>query len=180
MSKSRINWDIHLVKDGFQCEECGELVDCFIPHACDCHTHGLNQYHHLELQIVVNYQPHILAYILNSIGLMIKDGRQFGAGDKVEGIFEDCDLRFDDTVDDEGKPIKTALTYSIMINNTESENPDYDKTIPRKVIVEASNGKLTRLMELVTEPTYKKVYRQDSTGAVSVVKYVKYTPEDDD
>ena len=83
-------------------------------------------------------------------------------------------------VDDEGKPIKTALTYSIMINNTESENPDYDKTIPRKVIVEASNGKLTRLMELVTEPTYKKVYRQDSTGAVSVVKYVKYTPEDDD
>ena len=105
----RPEWDIHLVTNGAVCKECGSIEDNFIDNACDAHTHGLDQYGHLELQIVLNYTPHIICYILNTLGNNIRNGTRYKAGDKIEGLFADCPIRLDAAKDCEGVDILRVI-----------------------------------------------------------------------
>ena len=79
MSKDKkIDWIIHLVTNGAQCEECGEVESGFLPYMCNAHTHGMERYNHLDFQIVLNYPPNEIGRILNEFGYaskMVKDLR---------------------------------------------------------------------------------------------------------
>ena len=41
--KPKLDWIIHLVKNGVACACCGEKENGFVEYACNCHTHGMER-----------------------------------------------------------------------------------------------------------------------------------------
>lgn len=91
MSKT-VNWIIHLCANGIRCD-CGRIENGFHPYICNAHTHGMNQYGHLDFQLVISLPTREISEILNSFGLRVQAGERFKDGDFVSGIYEDCDVR---------------------------------------------------------------------------------------
>ena len=106
--KRKIDWIIHAVCNSIACADCGKIEKSFIPGACNFHTHGLAKYGHPDLQIVIEYPPQEIARILNTIGLRIQDGARFSAGDLIQGIYEDCDVRLD-TFEETGRNVLRVI-----------------------------------------------------------------------
>lgn len=90
---SEIDWVIHVVKNGVKCDCCDEVENGFLPFLCNCHTHGMAKYGHLDFQVVLNYPDEEIAYLLNIFGLRVQAGEKFKNGELVEGIYEDCPVR---------------------------------------------------------------------------------------
>ena len=86
--KPNINWIIHLVMNGVQCVECGDVENSFMPYTCNCHTHGMEQYGHPDFQVVINYPNEEIGRILNTLGLRVQAGEKFKDGDYVTGIYD--------------------------------------------------------------------------------------------
>ena len=57
------------------------------------HTHGMGRYGHKDLQIVLPYPHQELCRILNTLGSQVRDGKVFTDGERIPGIYEDCDVR---------------------------------------------------------------------------------------
>lgn len=57
------------------------------------HTHGMEHYHHLNFQVVLNFPPAHLGYLLNTLGKRVQAGESFQDGDLISGLYEDCDIR---------------------------------------------------------------------------------------
>lgn len=93
---SKINWDIHLVTNGVECADCGKTESGFLEYACNAHTHGMDQYDHLDFQLVLKLPTWEICRILNTLGLRVQAGERFKAGDMVPGIYEDCQIRLDE------------------------------------------------------------------------------------
>lgn len=74
-----IDWIIHYVAD----------ESAFIDDACNAHTHGMENYDHMDFQLVLDVGPDYVATILNNLACMVRDGKKFQHGDMVYGIFED-------------------------------------------------------------------------------------------
>ena len=78
-----INWIIHAVMDS---PGPGGIVNS--------HTHGMEQYGHLDFQLVLPLVPKQISFILNSICLEVQNGKRFSPGSyRVEGFT--CDFRFE-------------------------------------------------------------------------------------
>lgn len=85
---SAITWEIHYVNDDY-CETCGKIAKekkGFLEFMCDAHTHGLCEYGHDELQMVLNLPKEMIAYILNTIGMRIAAGERFEPGKDISDI----------------------------------------------------------------------------------------------
>ena len=82
--KPKLNWIIHLVKNGVACACCGEVENGFVQYACNCHTHGMAQYDHPDFQMVLNCSDQEIGRILNTLGLRVQAGERFHNGDLVE------------------------------------------------------------------------------------------------
>ena len=104
MAKEFMDWSIHYVANGAICVICGKNEFSLVQYACDAHTHGLDKYNHQEFQIVLNYSKEEIMRILNTLGLRVKAGERFKAGDLVKGIYLDCDVRLDE-FEQEGKKV---------------------------------------------------------------------------
>lgn len=91
--EKKIDWVVHMVMNGANCDVCGKREDELIPYACDAHTHGMNNYGHKEFQMVLAYEPKELMRILNYLGLKVQAGEKFRDGDMVSGIYLDCDVQ---------------------------------------------------------------------------------------
>lgn len=61
----------------------------------NAHTHGMEKYHHLDFQVVLNYPPEHIGYLLNVMGRRVQEGESFSPGDLVKGIYADCTIRLD-------------------------------------------------------------------------------------
>lgn len=92
---NKIDWIIHCCANGI-CDECGKAETRFLKNMCNAHTHGMQKYGHMDFQLVICYDPQIIMYILNTLGLRVQSGQHFHAGDYVSGIFVDCDIRLDE------------------------------------------------------------------------------------
>ena len=79
-------WVVHLARNGMLCECCGEMENSFSPYACNCHTHGMEQYNHLDFQIVLDFDNDIIMSILNYFCQCVHDGERFHDGDIVENL----------------------------------------------------------------------------------------------
>ena len=90
----KINWIIHCVANG----ACGEggFEDCMLPKTCNAHTHGMEQYGHLDFQLVLRFDFREVCRILNTLGLRVQAGEKFQSGDLVYGIYDDCQVRLDE------------------------------------------------------------------------------------
>lgn len=89
------DWIIHLVANGIQCKDCGEVENCFPNGICNAHTHGMEKYGHVDFQMVLHVSQQEICYVLNTLGNRVRAGEKFSAGDLVYGIFEDCPIRLD-------------------------------------------------------------------------------------
>ena len=106
MSKET-NWIIHYVADKFACS----LEEfAFSPYICDAHTHGsIENYNHPEFQVVLDLGDSRIAFLLNRLGSMVKEGRRFKSGDLVSGIIDDYDLQLFELADDAGKVLRVII-----------------------------------------------------------------------
>ena len=93
---NKIDWDIHLVTNGVECADCGKTESGFLEYACNAHTHGMDQYGHMDFQMVLKLPLYEICRILNTLGLRVQAGERFKAGDMVSGIYEDCQIRLDE------------------------------------------------------------------------------------
>lgn len=95
-SIKNIDWCIHLVANGVECDCCGETEAWFPDYTCNAHTHGMNRYDHPDFQLVLQLPQADICYILNTLGFRVQAGERFKAGDLVNGIFLDCPVRLDE------------------------------------------------------------------------------------
>ena len=119
--KPKLDWIIHLVKNGVACACCGEVENGFVEYACNCHTHGMAQYGHPDFQMVIHANPKDISYILNTLGMRVKNGERFKAGDMVSGIFLDCDVRLDEFEECDRKVLRVIIPDG---KNRFPEDPD--------------------------------------------------------
>ena len=91
--KPKLDWVIHLVKNGVACACCGEVENGFVQYACNSHTHGMAKYNHPDFQLVLSLPDEEIGRILNTLGLHVQAGERFHNGDLVEGIYLDCPVR---------------------------------------------------------------------------------------
>ena len=82
LAKKKPNWIIHGVLDN----------GSFKPYRCDFHTHGLDKYDSKELQLTIAINPQTACFTINSIGLLIRNGEKFQAGDKIFGLYDDPEM----------------------------------------------------------------------------------------
>ena len=78
-----MNWIIHYIIDDH-----GPF-----PNLCNAHTHGMEEYNHLDFQVVINFPAEHYCYLLNTIAMRVKKGEIFQDGDMVSGLYTDCDIR---------------------------------------------------------------------------------------
>lgn len=94
--EKKINWDIHLVTNGVECDKCGRIEEGFREFTCNAHTHGMANYGHMDFQLVLKLPTREICRILNTLGHRVQAGERFKAGDMVSGIYEDCQIRLDE------------------------------------------------------------------------------------
>lgn len=68
------------------------MVTWIIHHVCDgqrmsYHTHGLDKYKSLELELNLMLEPTQAALFINLIGASISAGKRYRSGERVENIF---------------------------------------------------------------------------------------------
>ena len=78
-----VDWIIHCILD-----DPGPY-----PYLGNAHTHGMEKYRHLNFQTVINFPQEHICYLLNTMGMRVRNGETFHDGDMVSGIYEDCDVR---------------------------------------------------------------------------------------
>lgn len=88
-----IDWIIHLVANGTECEECGKTESSFLPYLCNAHTHGMEKYNHPDFQMVLRTSNEEICRILNTLGLRVQQGERYFDDAYVTGIYEDCSVR---------------------------------------------------------------------------------------
>ena len=87
-----------------------EHQSSFSPYICDTRTIGLKKYYnHPEFQVVLDFGDSRIAFLLNRLGSMVKEGRRFKSGDLVSGIIEDYDLQLFELADDAGKVLRVII-----------------------------------------------------------------------
>lgn len=117
----KIDWIIHLCCNGAKCAECGDVENGFLPYLCNAHTHGMEKYHHMDFQMVLNLPPREIGRILNTFGLMVQSGCRFHDGEYVLGIYEDCSVRLMEFTECGRKVLRIVLPDS---HNIYPESPD--------------------------------------------------------
>ena len=90
----KVDWIIHYCVNGV-CDDCGDVEEGFLQYACNAHTHGMENYKHLDFQMVLNLGADEISRILNTLGLRVQAGERFKVGDMVSDIYEDCFVRLD-------------------------------------------------------------------------------------
>lgn len=110
-SKSNIDWIIHFVFD-----QPGPF-----PYLANYHTHDMENYRHLNFQVVLAFPYEHACYLLNEMGLRVQAGKTFQDGDLVSGLYEDCDVRL--------KKVRETGRYVLRLvipdkNNRFPDEPD--------------------------------------------------------
>lgn len=159
----KIDWKIHLVANGVECEECGKTEDGFLPYMCNAHTHGMDKYNHLDFQIVLMLKPEVICGILNTFGLLVQSGKIFKDGDSVSEIINKYDVRLKEFEETGRKVLRIIL-------------PDEQNRFPGDEGCEAPYSLQTLTEEQmckVPEPTMKiRIYQIEIERDIHRVKFM--------
>lgn len=82
----KIDWIIHFVVNGAECDCCGKTENSFPEFLCNTHTHGLEKYGHLDFQVVLAMPPELIGHLLNDLGLRVQAGEKFKDGDVIDDL----------------------------------------------------------------------------------------------
>ena len=124
-TNKKIDWIIHLVANGVECEDCGEQEHSFHAYLCNAHTHGMEKYHHMDFQMVLHLPAAEICRILNTLGLRVQKGEQFYDGAYVSGIYEDCNIRLQEFEETGRKVLRVIIpdAKNIFPENTDCAEP---------------------------------------------------------
>ena len=137
----KVDWIIHAVMNGLPCHRCGKAPTELLPNCCNCHTHGMEKYGHLDFQLVLNYPAHEIARILNTLGLRVQEGERFKNGDLVAGIYEDCDVRLTEFEEDGRTVLRVVVpdAQNRFPDNPDCRYPYTVQTLPTEALFENTN-----------------------------------------
>ena len=138
----KLDWIIEIIGNGVVCSKCGQVEDSFPEYICNAHTHGMKKYHHPDFQLVLHISDADIGYILNSLGLRVRSGEQFKAGDLVEGIFEDCPVRLD-SFQETGREVLRVIIPDSQNRFPEDPNCDYPysfQLVPTNMLEQSEGG----------------------------------------
>ena len=111
----QIDWTIHAVVN---CAMDAPFPDCI----CNACTQGLTAYGHPEFQLVLHMNS--ILDVLNTLGLRVRAGEQFSAGQMVTGIFEDCRIRLDE-FEENGRTVLRVIVPDARNRWPEDPGCDY-------------------------------------------------------
>lgn len=108
-------------------------VDWIIHGVCDgqfinFHTHGMEQYSHMDFQVVLPYPQNEVCRILNTLGLRVQAGERFKNGDLISGIYEDCDVRVTE-FEETGRTVLRVIVPDKENRFPENPNCEYPYTL---------------------------------------------------
>lgn len=149
----KINWIIHCVANGATCAVCDKPEDCMLPKTCNAHTHGMEQYGHLDFQLVLRFDFREICRILNTLGLRVQAGERFKAGDLVEGIYADCPVRLDEFQEIGRKVLRVVIPDK---NNKFPEDPSCTDWYPLQLLT-------TGELEMGNKPLNIRLYQMKNT-----------------
>lgn len=66
----------------------------------EAHTHGMANYSHLDFRIKKDIGEEDIAYLFNSLCKSVQMGNSFKDGDRVENLYENCDIILRKSADD--------------------------------------------------------------------------------
>lgn len=125
MDRERQDWEIHYVSNSAPCIREGRVEKSFPEHICDAHTHGMNRYGHLEFQVVIDYGPRNIGYLLNTMGYRVKAGETFRNGDLVKGLLKNYDVQIRQMTDSTGEPVLRLVIPDKQYRWPENAEPPY-------------------------------------------------------
>lgn len=110
MKNKGIDWIIHFVVNGAECDVCRKVEDYFPEFLCNAHTHGLERYGHLDFQIVLAMDHQITGTILNELGLRVQAGEKFNSGDVLSDALKGpYDVRLVEMDEGDRKVLRVVL-----------------------------------------------------------------------
>ena len=126
---------LHYIRNGGICSCCGKKIpdDIFPSGMCDAHTHGLKEKGFVELQVVLDFPPEAIAYILDTVAHKVITGEaKEEEGTLIEGIFQDgAIVRLNKHKDEFGDPV-----YRVVIPDGEFRMPEDSKEYPYNMQME--------------------------------------------
>lgn len=101
LSKTQRSWVIHYItneiiqqaKKEDNKQKKVEEEKFFPDNLCNVHTHGLDAFAHKDFQVVLDIGKESIVYILNLLADRVRDGEVFSAGEKVKGVYADCEIK---------------------------------------------------------------------------------------
>ena len=103
----RFDWIIHYVSNSV-CN-CWKADSAFKQYLCNAHTHGLGQYDHPEFQVVIDAGPKEIARLLNTMGIWVREGKKFCAGNMVSVLYEDCQVLLYPVIEDNRELLRLVI-----------------------------------------------------------------------
>ena len=99
LSKNQHSWIIHYItnessKKSELNAKPGTANEYYYPsNMCNAHTHGLKAFTHKDFQIVLDIGRENTVFLLNAMAERVRDGETFSDGERVKGIYDDCEIK---------------------------------------------------------------------------------------
>jgi len=99
--KEKPDWMVHMVLME-SCDYCEQKdVSKLHKHMCNIHTHGLEKYDSLELQLVLKLPTNLIGYLINTVGLAIRYGMKLHDGDEINHLIKNFVIKVKEIEDDD-------------------------------------------------------------------------------
>ncbi len=100
-------WEVCISANGMVCECCGEVMQPWRDGICEVHTSGLREaFGHPDFQFVVETaELDDVCEVLDEMACRVRAGAEYQAGEYVESIIEERNVRLDLQIDLEGQQV---------------------------------------------------------------------------
>lgn len=92
LKRISIGEDVQAVKEIFKKKRTWVIHCVSSETGFEAHTHGLDAYSHPDFRIKKDVGKEEIAYLLNSLSKSIQRGNAFRDGDRIENLYENCDV----------------------------------------------------------------------------------------
>ena len=121
-NKPKYNWQIDYV---FGLEEQGDVINA--------HTHGMENYGHLDFQIVIPFRLEHIYSLLNAMGERVRKGEVFKSGDVVSRLYQNVNIRLE-SFKESGRDVLRLIIPDQSGKFPEEEGCEYPYTLQTETL----------------------------------------------